>query len=65
MGKRPNGTRQDAAGTIRRQAADRVGAMRSFGLHSLDLICTKCGHHTTFNVDEWPDEIPIHRSVRT
>jgi ribosomal protein L37E len=63
MGKRPNGTPgkkppAPSVGTHLARAAT-LGEMRSLGLHSLDIICTACGHHTTFKVDEWPDELPM------
>jgi ribosomal protein L37E len=36
-----------------------LGNMRSLGLRSVDVTCTACGYHATFNVDEWPDELPV------
>jgi hypothetical protein len=36
-----------------------LGMMRSLGPRSLDVTCAACGRHATFNVDEWPDELPV------
>jgi hypothetical protein len=36
-----------------------LGNMRSLGPRSLYVICNACGHHMTFNVDEWPDELLV------
>ena len=36
-----------------------LGNMRRLGPRSLVVTCTACGYHTTFNVDEWPNEILV------
>jgi hypothetical protein len=36
-----------------------LGNMRSLGPRSLDVTCNACGHHTTANVDSYPDDMPV------
>ncbi len=36
-----------------------LGNMRRLGPRSLYVICNACGHHMTFNVNEWPDEVLV------
>ena len=36
-----------------------LGNMRSLGPRLLDVTCRACGHHSTFNVDAWPDEVLV------
>jgi ribosomal protein L37E len=40
-------------------AAMTLGNMRALGPHSLDVECRACGHHTSVDVDDWPDETPV------
>ncbi len=48
-------TRQDA----QTDRADVAPQHAPPGPHSLYVICHACGHHMTFNVDEWPDELLV------
>ena len=64
MGKRPKGTlgkRPLAPSTKLPEPAGPVslGDMRGLGPRSLDVTCRACGHHTLFNVDDWPDEVLV------
>jgi transcription elongation factor Elf1 len=34
-----------------------LGNMRSLGVRSLDVTCLTCGHHTSVNVDRFPDHV--------
>ncbi len=36
-----------------------LGNMRHLGPRSLVVTCLAYGYHTTFNVDEWPNEILV------
>jgi hypothetical protein len=36
-----------------------LGNMRSLGPRDLDVTCKACGHHTTVNVDAFPDDMPV------
>jgi hypothetical protein len=33
--------------------------MRSLGPRLLDVTRTACGHHTSVNIDAWPDDVPV------
>jgi ribosomal protein L37E len=63
MGKHPNGTpnKKPPASSKSKQPAGpmTLGNMRSLGPRSLDVTCTACGHHTSVNVDAWPDDVPV------
>jgi hypothetical protein len=36
-----------------------LGNMRGLGPRDLQVTCNSCGHHTTINVDRFPDEIEV------
>jgi hypothetical protein len=38
-----------------------IGNMRSQGVRSVSAYCQSinCGHEAAFNVDAWPDELPV------
>ena len=64
MGKSPDGTprRKSPAPSVKTRELTRpmtLGNMRGLGPRSLDVTCTACGYHTTFNVDDWPDEVLV------
>jgi hypothetical protein len=64
MGKRPKGTpgkKPPARFIKKREVAGpmTLGNMRRLGMRSLDVTCKACGHHATFNVDAWPDEVLV------
>jgi hypothetical protein len=54
-------TPQEAARAVPQDAqADRADVAWQHApprTRSLVVTCTACGYHTTFNVDEWPDEV--------
>ncbi len=64
MGKPPGGTprKKPPTPSVKTRELTRpmtLGNMRSLGPRSLDVTCTACGYHTTFNVDAWPDEVLV------
>jgi hypothetical protein len=64
MGKRPDGTPHKRPPTPSLKMRKLIGPMslgnmRRLGPRSLIVTCTACGHHTAFNVDEWPNEILV------
>jgi hypothetical protein len=51
MSKQPEGKPPPEAMTL--------GNMRALGPHALDVQCRACGHHTSVDVDDWPDETQV------